>query len=102
MQSRYSEDVVSSLPDLFGTKRFEEPVSKGKSGEDRLQAFSFMKKSQEIYSLLPEFDCGACGSPTCTAFSEDVAKGLVDISLCPMLTRKQKNIENSGGDNNDG
>ena len=102
MQSRYSEDVVSSLPDLFGTKRFEEPVSKGKSGEDRLQAFSLMKKSQEIYSLLPEFDCGACGSPTCTAFSEDVAKGLVDISLCPMLTRKQKNIENSGGDNNDG
>ena len=61
-----------------------------------------MKKSQEIYSLLPEFDCGACGSPTCAAFSEDVAKGLAKISDCPMLTRKQNNSENCGGDKNDG
>ena len=102
MQSRYSEDEISSLPDFFSTRRFAEPVSKGKSGEDRLQAFSLMKKSQEIYSLLPEFDCGACGSPTCAAFSEDVAKGLAKISDCPMLTRKQNNSENCGGDKNDG
>lgn len=101
MQSRYSEDEISSLPDIFSTEHFLKPVSQAKSSEDRMLAFSLMKKSKEIYSLLPEFDCGACGSPTCTAFSEDVAKGLAQISDCPMLSRKQKNSENCGGDKND-
>lgn len=102
MQSRYSQSEIQALPELFSTERFAKPISNGKSGEDMLAAMSRMKKSQEIYSLLPEFDCGACGSPTCASFAEDVAKGLAVISDCPMLQRKAKNNENCGGDKNDG
>ncbi len=102
MQSRYSEEEISSLPDNYSTLRFTEPVAKGKTGEDMLLAMSRMKKSQEIYSLLPEFDCGACGSPTCASFADDVAKGLANVTDCPMLGRKKKADEKCDGDKNDG
>ena len=39
-----------------------------------------MKKLQEIESIckeLPGIDCGSCGCPTCRAFAEDVAAGLM-------------------------
>jgi len=102
MQSRYSEEEISSLPDHYSTLRFTEPVAKSRTGEDMLQAMSRMKKSQEIYSLLPEFDCGACGSPTCASFADDVAKGFANVTDCPMLGRKKKADEKCDGDKNDG
>lgn len=103
MQNRYSESEIEALPDTFSTTRFSKPgTSPVKSGEDMLAAMSRMKKSQEIYSLLPEFDCGACGSPSCAAFADDVAKGDAAVSDCPMLSRKRRRNANFGGDTSDG
>ena len=62
-----------------------------------MKAMSLMKKAQEVYAVLPEFDCGACGSPTCMAFSQDVAKGNAVLTDCLMLGRKNKQ-KNEGGD----
>ena len=66
---------------------------------DMLTRMTILKKAQEIYSLLPEFDCGACGSPNCIAFARDVAEGNANLSDCVVLDKKKKqNTE----DKNDG
>ncbi len=34
-----------------------------------------MQGLETLYERLPQIDCGACGSPTCRAFAEDVVQG---------------------------
>ena len=41
-----------------------------------------MAKIQAIKNSLPGIDCGACGSPTCRAFAEDIVKGTADPDGC--------------------
>ena len=95
MQSRYSKEVVENLPEQFSTDRFVMNAVT-KSGSDMLAAMSLMKKAQEVYAVLPEFDCGACGSPTCSAFSQDVAMGNAVLTDCLMLGRKTKTNTEDG------
>ena len=41
-------------------------------------AIEKMSRIEEIYQTLPGIDCGACGSPTCRAFAEDIVLGRTD------------------------
>jgi Fe-S-cluster-containing hydrogenase component 2 len=50
--------------------------------EDVSRAIELMKQKQEIYDSLPKIDCGACGSPNCLAFAEDLVRGEVKITDC--------------------
>ena len=34
-------------------------------------------------------DCGACGAPTCSAFAEDVVKGICKETECIFVYRKR-------------
>jgi iron only hydrogenase large subunit-like protein len=45
-------------------------------------AIAKIKQRDDIYKTLPKIDCGACGSPSCMAFAEDVVKGEVELSDC--------------------
>ena len=38
---------------------------------------------EKINSILPQTQCGQCGFPGCKPYSEAIAKGEVDINLCP-------------------
>jgi iron only hydrogenase large subunit-like protein len=49
---------------------------------DIAKAIAKVKERDEIYEALPKIDCGACGSPNCMAFAEDVVKGYADFSMC--------------------
>lgn len=49
------------------------------------ESMRMMAQIQDIRSALPGFDCGACGSPNCKAFAEDIVRGQADISLCRMI-----------------
>ena len=49
---------------------------------DIAKAIAKVKERDEIYASLPKIDCGACGSPTCMAFAEDVVKGYAEFSEC--------------------
>ena len=100
MQSRYSKEVIENVPERFSTDQFIRRMSK-KNSEDMLAAMSVMKRAQEVYSCLPEFDCGACGSPTCSAFAHDVAQGKAVLTDCLMLGRKT-NKTKSEDNGNDG
>lgn len=52
---------------------------------DMEKAIAKMEGIEELYSRLPQIDCGACGAPTCRCFAEDVIKQkqrLKNVSLC--------------------
>lgn len=54
-----------------------EPLAK-----DLGEAIKKRKEKEEIYHSLPKIDCGACGSPTCLSFADDVVMGDAEITDC--------------------
>lgn len=54
------------------------------------ESMRMMAQIQEIRESLPGIDCGACGSPTCKAFAEDIVRGQADISLCRVMNCSPK------------
>ncbi len=53
---------------------------------DVSNAIEKLREKQKIYENLPKIDCGACGSPDCITFAEDVVRGEVDINDCVFKT----------------
>ena len=53
-----------------------------KLGSGMGESIKLMAKIQAIKNSLPGIDCGACGSPTCRAFAEDIVKGTADPDGC--------------------
>lgn len=56
---------------------------------DLQEAMMMMMQIDEIEQEFPGLDCGACGSPTCRAFAEDVVKGGSRKTDCVFVYRKQ-------------
>jgi iron only hydrogenase large subunit-like protein len=57
------------------------------------EALRKMDKASQMLRCLPLTDCGACGSPNCQAFANDIALGEADIRQCIFI---QKNREQTG------
>jgi hypothetical protein len=57
--------------------------------EDVSKALQKLHQKQELFERLPKIDCGACGSPTCLTFAEDVVKGESTADDCVFLAMKQ-------------
>ena len=53
--------------------------------DDLETARKIRKEKEKIYENSPQIDCGACGSPTCLAFAEDVVKKEADITDCVFI-----------------
>jgi ArsR family metal-binding transcriptional regulator len=64
-----------------------------KLDENMEEAMRKMDKSSQMLQCLPLTDCGACGSPNCQAFANDIALGEADIRQCIFI---QKNREQTG------
>ena len=64
-----------------------EPVMQLSS--DMGEAMEMMQKTQEIEKLLPGIDCASCGSPSCSAFAQDVVTGNAKISDCVFVVKNQ-------------
>jgi Na+-translocating ferredoxin:NAD+ oxidoreductase RNF subunit RnfB len=61
--------------------------------EDLGEAIKKRKKKEDIYNSLLKIDCGACGSPTCLSFAEDVVKGEASLTDCIFnLPKKFKDL----------
>ncbi|MBD3413128.1 MAG: 4Fe-4S dicluster domain-containing protein [Candidatus Aminicenantes bacterium] len=61
--------------------------------DDLTIAIRKRKEKEKLYKKLPKIDCGACGSPTCLAFAEDVVKNEVSVLDCVfMLPKKLKEL----------
>lgn len=54
--------------------------------ENRLTALNKLMVQEEVLKTLPMVDCGLCGAPSCTAFAEDLANGVIPADTkCPRL-----------------
>ena len=60
--------------ELYDSKRIM-PNTAMKLDDDLMEAMRKMERIEKIYSELPGFDCGSCGSPTCRTFAEDIVQG---------------------------
>jgi len=61
--------------------------------DDLTKAIKKRKEIEKIYEKLPKIDCGACGSPTCEAFAEDVVKKERSLLDCVfMLPKKLRDL----------
>lgn len=57
--------------------------------EDLNEAMRMMAQIDEKEKIFPGLDCGACGAPSCRAFSEDVIRGICDESDCIFVYREK-------------
>ena len=57
-----------------------QPISQ--LGDSVAQSMRMLSDIQALRNTLPGLDCGACGSPTCRAFAEDVVKGTISPDGC--------------------
>jgi iron only hydrogenase large subunit-like protein len=75
-----------------------EPLAKEDVNVDIKDALKKISERKRIFSGLPKIDCGACGSPTCETFAEDVVSGEVKINDCVILENEElKNILKKSG-----
>ena len=54
---------------------------------DLAVAMEKMERIRTIAASLRGIDCGACGSPTCRAFAEDIVAGQAEESMCVFYDR---------------
>lgn len=54
------------------------------------KALEKMGKIEKIFQKLPQINCGACGSPTCHAFAEDIVLGKTTIKKCVVLQAQKE------------
>ncbi|TCO72290.1 [Fe-Fe] hydrogenase large subunit C-terminal domain-containing protein [Marinisporobacter balticus] len=67
------------------------PKNVRKLDDNIMEAMKKMEKIDYIYDLLPDLDCGACGSPSCRALAEDIVLGYSDLDDCMILFRDKVN-----------
>ncbi len=67
------------LPDELLFKDDETRVVEDVSFKEKMQRF---KRINEILESLAQFDCGACGYPSCRALAEAIADGKMYASAC--------------------
>jgi Na+-translocating ferredoxin:NAD+ oxidoreductase RNF subunit RnfB len=64
--------------------------------QDVSRAIQKMRDKHSIFEMLPQIDCGACGSPTCITFAEDVIRGDAVVDDCLFVAIKE--LESVAGD----
>lgn len=52
-----------------------------------------LKKVEKIVKLINGKNCGACGSPDCRTFAEDVVSGFSSIDCCVYINSKEMSVE---------
>jgi Fe-S-cluster-containing hydrogenase component 2 len=65
------------------------PRSEQTLDTDLAASLGKMQRIEEIYAQLPQDDCGACGSPSCRAFAEDVVHERVEAGDCVFLLQER-------------
>ena len=84
-QNRLSGDM-HYVPENCYSSELPEYTPISRLSENFSESMRMMAEIEKIRAKLPGIDCGACGSPTCRAFAEDLVRGTVnDLSSCKVL-----------------
>ncbi|ACM60392.1 iron only hydrogenase large subunit-like protein [Caldicellulosiruptor bescii] len=89
--SAWTAEIINSfslrLEDVLFEKELEtNPVLELDSDIER--AIEKFEKANNILSILPGLDCGACGSPTCKTLAEDIVRGFANDTDCIFILRE--------------
>jgi Na+-translocating ferredoxin:NAD+ oxidoreductase RNF subunit RnfB len=76
--------------DILGKMKIDPilPASVFRLDDDLGKAVDKMANVENIVSLLPEIDCGACGAPNCHALAEDMVMGKAKMTDCLFFQAK--------------
>jgi NAD-dependent dihydropyrimidine dehydrogenase PreA subunit len=61
-------------------------------GRTPLEALRTLQEAQRLERLLPGRLCGACGAPDCQTLAEDVVLGRAQLSHCPFMSVKDREV----------
>ena len=88
-QNIIPKDELSYIPEyyLFDDLPEYSPISR--LSDSIAESMRMMADIQNLKSTLPGIDCGACGSPSCRAFAEDVVKKNLCSDDCPIMKTKK-------------
>ena len=87
-ENTHSSCVRCEGLDLLWDKKVEyKPISP--LDKDMGEAMRKMKLMEEIYTRLPQLDCGSCGSPSCKDFAEDIVRGKAQERDCIFRLREK-------------
>ncbi len=73
--------AIGLLPEQIRLEKVQ-PRSIMKLDDNVAEAMIKLKRIYELNRVLPQVDCGICGSPTCKSLSEDVVQNQADIRQC--------------------
>lgn len=78
------------VPEEYFLNTFPSYTPINRLSNNMSESMRMMSKIQQIRQSLPGIDCGACGSPTCRAFAEDLVRGkIAPDSKCVVLENEQ-------------
>ncbi len=84
-------DTMHYIPESFFCTELPQYMPISRLSANFSESMRMMAEIERIKELLPGIDCGACGSPTCRAFAEDIVRGNVpDINSCRVLNADVK------------
>lgn len=66
------------------------PLEKSSTQLSISERIERQKRVEEVHQSLPRKECGACGSPDCRTFAEDVVDGRASLEECFYLGSNQK------------
>ena len=89
------KDIYANC-DLF-YKSIYEPLPPKPIDLDLKNAISKISMRKEIFTKLPDINCGACGSPTCKTFADDIIQDELQLNDCVFLYIEE--LKNKGNDN---
>ena len=77
------------IPTEMFLKSSINPVDGMKLSDNLFEALAIIQKIDDVEKKLPGLDCGACGSPSCKSFAEDVVLGYSNENDCVFIMREQ-------------
>ena len=86
-QNVLSEDELKYIPETYLFDELPEYSPISRLSGSIAESMRMMADIQNIKATLPGIDCGACGSPSCRAFAEDVVKKNLCLDDCPIKKR---------------
>ena len=87
-QNILSKEELAYIPEAYLFDELPEYEPMARLSDNIAESMRMMADIQKLKATLPGIDCGACGSPSCRAFAEDVVKKNLCLEDCPIRNKQ--------------
>lgn len=85
------------IPEKFVSNELPYYTPISRLSESFSESMRMMSEIQDIRKTLPGIDCGACGSPNCKAYAEDIVRGHAGDRVCRVMINSPKGDAKNDG-----